>query len=279
MTQKIVLPPQPGTPNDVERIKNESNYLRGTLAKTMQYPLSSGIPDDDNRLMKFHGSYLQDDRDLRTEREKQKLEPAYQFMVRVRTPGGTATPEQWLVMDEMGDKYGNGSLKLTTRQAFQVHGILKWNVKKYMQEIHEVLLDCIAACGDVNRNVMCNVNPNQSALHEEVYEWSAKLSEHLLPRTRAYHELWLDGEKVYDGTDAEVEIEPIYSELYLPRKFKIGIAIPPSNDVDVFSQDIGLIAIVENNELIGFNVAVAAITWKKLHGMKITQVVNPILLD
>lgn len=254
MTEKIVLPLQAGTPSDVERIKTESNYLRGTLERTMQYPLSSGIPEDDNRLMKFHGSYLQDDRDLRNEREKQKLEPAYQFMVRVRTPGGTATPEQWLVMDEMGRKYGNGSLKLTTRQAFQVHGILKWNVKKYMQEINDVLLDCIAACGDVNRNVMCNVNPNQSALHDEVYQWSAKLSEHLLPRTRAYHELWLDGEKVVDTQ--ETEVEPIYGELYLPRKFKIGIAIPPSNDVDVFSQDIGFIAIVEKEKLVGFNVAV-----------------------
>lgn len=253
--EKIILPTQPGTPSDVEDIKQASNYLRGTLEKTMQNPLSSGIPEADNRLMKFHGSYLQDDRDLRNERQRQKLEPAYQFMVRVRTPGGTATPEQWLVMDEMGDKYGNGSLKLTTRQAFQVHGILKWNVKKYMQEIHEVLLDCIAACGDVNRNVMCNVNPNQSDFHQEVYEWSAKLSEHLLPKTRAYHELWLDGEKVFDGQQTE-EVEPIYGALYLPRKFKIGIAIPPSNDVDVFSQDIGLIAVVENNELIGFNVAV-----------------------
>ena len=255
MTQKIVLPPQPGTPSDVERIKEDSNYLRGTLERTMEYPISSGIPDDDNRLMKFHGSYLQDDRDLRNERAKQKLEPAYQFMVRVRTPGGTATPEQWLVMDEMAQKFGNGSLKLTTRQAFQVHGILKWNVKSFMQEINEVLLDCIAACGDVNRNVMCNVNPNQSELHDEVYNWSAKLSEHLLPKTRAYHELWLDGEKVFDGQVTE-EVEPIYGALYLPRKFKIGIAIPPNNDVDVFSQDIGLIAIVQNGELLGFNVAV-----------------------
>lgn len=254
MTQKIVLPPQPGTPSDVERIKKESNYLRGTLEKSMTDPLSSGINDDDNRLMKFHGSYLQDDRDLRNERERQKLEPAYQFMVRVRTPGGAATPEQWLVMDEMARTVGNGSLKLTTRQAFQIHGILKWNVKKFMQEINEVLLDSLAACGDVNRNVMCNVNPNQSHLHEEVYNWSAKLSEHLLPRTRAYHELWLDGEKVVDSQDSE--IEPIYGSLYLPRKFKIGIAIPPSNDIDVFSQDIGLIAIIEDDQLIGFNVAV-----------------------
>lgn len=256
MSQKIVLPPQPGTPNDVERIKTESNYLRGTLERTMQYPISSGIPDDDNRLMKFHGSYLQDDRDVRNERARQKLEPAYQFMVRVRTPGGTATPAQWLVMDEMAQKFGNGSLKLTTRQAFQVHGILKWNVKGFMQEINDVLLDCIAACGDVNRNVMCNVNPHQSELHDEVYAWSAKLSEHLLPKTRAYHELWLDGEKVFDGQAQDEEVEPIYGALYLPRKFKIGIAIPPNNDIDVFSQDIGFIAVVENGELKGFNVAI-----------------------
>ena len=252
MTEKIKIAPQDGSFSDVERIKTESNYLRGTLAESMVEPISSGINDDDNRLMKFHGSYLQDDRDVRAERAKKKLEPAYQFMVRVRTPGGVATPKQWLVMDEMGDKYGNGSLKLTTRQAFQVHGILKWNVKKYMQEINDVLLDCIAACGDVNRNVMCNANPFISKLHKEAYDISAKISEHLLPKTRAYHELWLDGEKVEATPDREVE--PIYGELYLPRKFKIGMAIPPLNDVDVYSQDIGLIAIIENNELVGFNV-------------------------
>ncbi|OCS92439.1 assimilatory sulfite reductase (NADPH) hemoprotein subunit [Caryophanon latum] len=252
MTEKIKIAPQDGSFSDVERIKTESNYLRGTLAESMVEPISSGINDDDNRLMKFHGSYLQDDRDVRAERAKKKLEPAYQFMVRVRTPGGVATPKQWLVMDEMGDKYGNGSLKLTTRQAFQVHGILKWNVKKYMQEINDVLLDCIAACGDVNRNVMCNANPFISNLHKEAYDISAKISEHLLPKTRAYHELWLDGEKVEATPDREME--PIYGELYLPRKFKIGMAIPPLNDVDVYSQDIGLIAIIENNELVGFNV-------------------------
>ncbi|OCS87792.1 assimilatory sulfite reductase (NADPH) hemoprotein subunit [Caryophanon tenue] len=252
MTEKITIAPQGGTFSDVERIKTESNYLRGTLAESMVEPISSGINDDDNRLMKFHGSYLQDDRDVRTERAKKKLEPAYQFMVRVRTPGGVATPKQWLVMDEMGDKYGNGSLKITTRQAFQVHGILKWNVKKYMQEINDVLLDCIAACGDVNRNVMCNANPFISSLHKEAYDIASAISEHLLPKTRAYHELWLDGEKVEATPDREME--PIYGELYLPRKFKIGMAIPPLNDVDVYSQDIGLIAIIEDNELKGFNV-------------------------
>lgn len=254
MTKKIVLPSQEGPPSDVERIKADSNYLRGTLVETMEDSITSGIPDDDNRLMKFHGSYLQDNRDLRTERQRQKLEPAYQFMIRIRAPGGLATPEQWLVMDELANKYGNKTLKLTTRQAFQLHGILKWNMKQTIQEINDSLMDSLAACGDVNRNVMCNPNPYQSDVHEEVYDWAAKLSEHLSPRTNAYHEIWLDGEKVIDSK--EEEQEPMYGALYLPRKFKIGIAVPPNNDVDVFSQDIGFIAILENNQLVGFNVAV-----------------------
>ncbi|WHY03052.1 assimilatory sulfite reductase (NADPH) hemoprotein subunit [Neobacillus sp. DY30] len=250
--QKLKAPE--GAPSDVERIKRESNFLRGTLKEVMLDRISAGIPDDDNRLMKHHGSYLQDDRDLRNERQKQKLEPAYQFMLRVRMPGGVATPEQWLVMDDLAEKYGNGTLKLTTRETFQMHGILKWNMKSTIQEIHAALLDTIAACGDVNRNVMCASNPYQSEVHAEVYEWSKKLSNDLLPRTRAYHEIWLDEEKVA-GTP-EVEEEPMYGPLYLPRKFKIGIAVPPSNDIDVFSQDLGFIAIVEEGKLIGFNVAI-----------------------
>ncbi|EWH23285.1 assimilatory sulfite reductase (NADPH) hemoprotein subunit [Bacillus haynesii] len=254
MGNEILKAPE-GPPSGVERIKKESNYLRGTLKESMLEPLSAGISDDDNRLMKHHGSYLQDDRDLRNERQKQKLEPAYQFMLRVRMPGGVATPEQWLVMDELARKYGNGTLKLTTRETFQMHGILKWNMKKTIQSIHSAMLDTIAACGDVNRNVMCVSNPYQSEIHTEVYEWSKKLSDDLLPRTRAYHEIWLDEEKVAGTPDAE-EIEPMYGPLYLPRKFKIGIAVPPSNDIDVFSQDLGFIAIVEDDKLIGFNVAI-----------------------
>ncbi|KIP22673.1 Sulfite reductase [NADPH] hemoprotein beta-component [Anoxybacillus ayderensis] len=252
--EKFVLTPPDGPPSDVERIKRESNYLRGTLKETMEDRITAGIPEDDNRLMKFHGSYLQDDRDLRAERQKQKLEPAYQFMIRVRTPGGVATPEQWLAMDELARTYANGTLKLTTRQAFQFHGVLKWNMKKTLQAINEALLTTLAACGDVNRNVMCNPNPYQSEVHAEVYEWAKKLSDYLLPQTRAYYEIWLDEEKVA-GTP-EVEQEPIYGPLYLPRKFKIGIAVPPSNDVDVFSQDLGFIAIVEHGKLTGFNVAI-----------------------
>ena len=254
MTEKIILPPQPGKRSDVERIKDESNYLRGSLVETMNYPISSGIPDDDNRLLKFHGSYLQDDRDLRNERQRQKLEPAYQFMIRIRTPAGVSTAAQWLEMDRLANKYGNGTLKLTTRQAFQMHGILKWNMKKQIQEINNALFDSLAACGDVNRNVMCNANPEQSDIHAEVFDWSAKLSDYLLPKTTAYHEIWLDGEKVIDSE--EQEEEPMYGALYLPRKFKIGIAVPPLNDIDVYSQDLGYIAILENDQLVGFNVSV-----------------------
>ncbi len=252
--EKFLLTAPDGSPSDVERIKKESNYLRGTLKETMEDRITAGIPEDDNRLMKFHGSYLQDDRDVRAERQKQKLEPAYQFMIRVRTPGGVATPEQWLAMDELARTYANGTLKLTTRQAFQFHGVLKWNMKKTLQAINDALLTTLAACGDVNRNVMCNPNPYQSEVHAEVYEWAKRLSDHLLPQTRAYYEIWLDEEKVA-GTP-EVEQEPIYGALYLPRKFKIGVAVPPSNDVDVFSQDLGFIAIVERGKLVGFNVAI-----------------------
>ncbi|WP_462413364.1 assimilatory sulfite reductase (NADPH) hemoprotein subunit [Neobacillus sp. Marseille-QA0830] len=253
MVNQILKAPD-GPPSDVEEIKVNSDYLRGTLKEVMQEPLSAGIPESDNRLMKHHGSYLQDDRDLRAERQKQKLEPAYQFMLRVRAPGGVVTPEQWLVLDDLADKNANGTIKLTTRQSFQFHGILKWNMKDTIQQIHNTLLTTLAACGDVNRNVMCNPNPYQSEVHAQVYEWASYLSEYLLPRTRAYHEVWLDEERVAGTPD--VEEEPIYGPTYLPRKFKIGIAVPPSNDIDVYSQDLGLIAIVEDGKLIGFNVAI-----------------------
>lgn len=251
---KDILKAPEGPPSDVEGIKDRSDYLRGTLKEVMLDRMSAGIPEDDNRLMKHHGSYLQDDRDVRAERQKQKLEPAYQFMLRVRLPGGVATPEQWLVMDDLSEKYGNGTLKLTTRQTFQIHGILKWNMKSTIQGINQALMDTIAACGDVNRNVMSTSNPHQSEIHAEVYEWGKKLSDDLLPRTRAYHEIWLDEERVAGTPD--VEVEPMYGPLYLPRKFKIGMAIPPENDVDVFSQDLGYIAIVEDGKLVGFNVAI-----------------------
>lgn len=242
--------------SDVEEIKRRTNYLRGNLEEALKDPITGSITEDENRLMKFHGSYMQDDRDLRNERNKQKLEPAYQFMLRVRAAGGVVTSEQWLAMDSVAQKYGGNTIRLTTRQSFQLHGVIKWNLKKTIREVNDAMLSTLAACGDVNRNVMCNPNPYQSELHEEVYEWATKISQHLDPQTRAYHEIWLDGEKVVDSQEG-VEQEPIYGLVYLPRKFKIGIAVPPSNDVDVFSQDLGLIAILgDDGKLKGFNIVV-----------------------
>ena len=239
--------------DELEHIKYRSNYLRGSIQEGLDDEITGAIANDDTKLLKFHGSYMQDDRDIRDERRRQKLEPAYSFMIRVRVPGGTATADQWIAMDDISEQYANGTIKLTTRQAFQFHGILKRNLKSSMQSIHQAVMDSLAACGDVNRNVMCNPNPYQSDVHKEVDTLASRISDHLSPRTGAYHEIWLDGEKVVDTKE---EVEPMYGKTYLPRKFKIGIAVPPSNDIDVYSQDIGLISIIEDDKLVGFNVTV-----------------------
>lgn len=244
-------PEQLAKQSEVERIKDASNYLRGTLVKSLQDPLTGALSEDDTQLCKYHGIYQQDDRDLRDERRRQKLEPRYQFMVRIRLPGGICTPTQWLEVDRIANTWCNNSIRLTSRQTFQLHGIVKRNLKETIAEINAALLDTIAACGDVNRNVMCNPNPQQSRLHEEVYEYARRISEHLLPRTTAYHEIWLDEELLSSSRQDE---EPIYGKRYLPRKFKIAVAIPPSNDVDLFANDLGFIAIAEDNHLLGFNV-------------------------
>ena len=239
--------------SELERIKYESNYLRGTLVESLADPITGAIAFADTQLSKFHGMYQQFDRDLEKERKRQKLEPAYSFLIRVRIPGGVVSPKQWLQMDQISEQYANHTLKLTTRQAFQLHGVIKSNLKTTIQEINAELMDTIAACGDVNRNVMSHPNPAESELHAEVYETARRISEHLLPSTTAYHEIWLDQKLI---ADSKKDVEPIYGERYLPRKFKITVAIPPYNDSDVFSQDLGFIAIVENNRIIGYNVAV-----------------------
>jgi len=236
----------------VERIKRDSRLLRGTLAESLADPLTGAIGEDDTVLIKFHGSYQQDDRDIREERRKQRLEPAYSFMIRTRLPGGVCTPAQWLALDEIARRYANGTLRITTRQAFQFHGVVKTELKATMAAINASLIDTIAACGDVNRNVLASANPVESRAHALAYQWAKRLSEFLLPRTRAYHEIWLDGERIA-GTE---EAEPIYGPTYLPRKFKAAIAVPPINDVDVFAHDLGFIAIVEAGELVGFNLTV-----------------------
>jgi sulfite reductase (NADPH) hemoprotein beta-component len=240
--------------SSTEVIKENSDYLRGSIVEGLADPITGAISEDDTALLKFHGSYQQDDRDLRQERRKQKLEPAYSFMIRVRATGGIVTPKQWLELDEIAGTYANGTIRLTTRQSFQLHGVLKRDLKRTMKEINNTLLHTIAACGDVNRNVMCNPNPYQSELHGEVYEWANKIADFLLPRTRAYYEIWLDEKPVVRSPD--VDIEPIYGRTYLPRKFKIVIAVPPSNDVDIYAHDLGFIAIAGDTGLEGFNVTV-----------------------
>ncbi|KAF2808322.1 thiamine diphosphate-binding protein [Mytilinidion resinicola] len=251
------LPDEP-PPITNEDIKIESNYLRGTIAEGLKDTSTGAISAADQQLTKFHGTYMQDDRDLRDERKAQGLEPAYSFMIRCRLAGGVATPKQWLQMDEISTKLGNETMKLTTRQTFQFHGIVKGKLRPAMQAINRALMTTIAACGDVNRNVMCSSLPQQSVYHSEVHAVSQKISDHLLPSTTAYHEIWLKDEETKEKTqvagNAIVDHEPLYGPTYLPRKFKITIAIPPHNDTDVYAHDIGLIAIKgSDGHLVGFN--------------------------
>src|SRR3954470_13525536 len=227
-----------------ERIKEASEYLRGTLADGLRDNATGAIVDDDAQLVKFHGMYLQDDRDLRAERAKKKMEKAFQFMIRVRISGGVCTPQQWLALDNVARTYGNGTMRLTTRQTVQLHGVIKSNLKTTMKAIDDAVMASIAACGDVNRNVMCNPNPFQSRAHAAALEVTRAISDHLVPRTTAYREIWLDGERIAGGEDEG--IEPIYGRTYLPRKFKIGVAVPPSNDVDIYANDLGFIAILDS---------------------------------
>ena len=178
-----------------ERIKEASDYLRGTLAEGLREEITGAIIEDDAQLVKFHGMYLQDDRDLRPERTRKKMEKAFSFMIRVRIPGGVLSPQQWLALDEVARVYGNGTMRLTTRQTVQLHGVIKSNLKATLKAIDKVLLNSIAACGDINRNVMCNVLPERSRAHAVALELARAISDDLLPHTPAYREIWLDGEK------------------------------------------------------------------------------------
>ena len=235
-----------------ETLKANSDQLRGGILEGLANPVTRAVPDEDSKLMKFHGLYLQDDRDLRDERRQQKLEPAYGFMVRVRLPGGVCTPSQWLKLDTLAREYASESLRLTTRQTFQLHRVIKHNLRPTLQALRDVLLDTKAACGDDCRGVMCSVNPWLSALHAEVYGIAKRTSDHAAPKTGAYREIWYEEER----EPANGPEEPLYGRTYMPRKFKIGFVIPPINDIDVYAQDLGFIAIIEEGELIGFNVAI-----------------------
>lgn len=237
----------------VEKFKEESDGLRGTLSQSLQNEVTGAIAEADKSLIKFHGIYEQDNRDRREERALKKLEKDYSFMLRLRLPGGLMTSEQWIATDDIAEKYSTGVIKITTRQTLQLHGVVKSNMKPTMKWFDRFKLDSIAACGDVNRNVVCSAHPMQSPIHQQIFEYADKISTLLLPKTRAWYEVWLDDEKIIDKKEEE---DPLYGKTYLPRKFKIAIAIPPNNDVDVLANDIGLIAVVENNELKGFNIAV-----------------------
>ena len=240
--------------HSVEDIKRASAGLRGTLLASLADAVTGALRDDDQTLIKYHGSYQQDDRDVREARRLAKLEPAFSFMIRTRTPGGVISPAQWLQLDAIATTYAERGLRITTRQAFQFHGVIKRELKATMQAINAALIDTLAACGDVNRNVAVAANPLYPEVQAQVLAQAVAVSKHLLPNTRAYYELWLDEERV--GGSGE-EVEPIYGQAYLPRKFKIGFAIPPLNDVDVFAQDLGYIAILdEAGELLGYNVSI-----------------------
>jgi sulfite reductase (NADPH) hemoprotein beta-component len=241
-------------PSHLERIKADSHLLRGTIAEGLADPLTGAISDGDTKLLKFHGSYQQDDRDTRDERRRRKLEPDYRFMVRVRLPGGVLTPAQWLDLDRLATSYADNGLRITTRQTFQFHHVRKEHLRDMIGGINATGLSTLAACGDDNRNVIASVNPELSAAHAEAYAWAQKIADHVRPRTGAYRELWID--KLERTTDGAGDSEPLLGETYLPRKFKIGIAIPPYNDIDVFAQDLGLIAILDaDGRLAGFNLA------------------------
>ncbi|WP_113719928.1 assimilatory sulfite reductase (NADPH) hemoprotein subunit [Aeromonas salmonicida] len=251
MSKQLIPGPVEGPLADNERLKRESNFLRGTIEQDLQDPLTGGFSGDNFQLIRFHGMYQQDDRDIRPERTAQKLEPLHNVMLRARLPGGIITPAQWQVIDKFAEEHSlYGSIRLTTRQTFQFHGVLKRDIKLMHQTLNSTGIDSIATAGDVNRNVLCTSNPVESELHQEAYEWATKISEHLLPKTRAYVEIWLDGEKL--GGDEE----PILGSNYLPRKFKTTVVIPPHNDVDIHANDLNFVAIAEGGKLVGFNVLV-----------------------
>lgn len=237
----------------IEKIKTQSNGLRGTLVESLQDEITGAIREDDQAVIKFHGMYQQDDRDRREERAEKKLDRLYSFMIRLRLPGGFLTAKQWEATHHIAGEYSTGVVKITSRQTIQLHGLVKSAIKPTIQAFNASNLDSIATCGDINRNVLCSSHPNESAIHAQVFAYADKISELLMPKTKAYYEIWLGDEKIVDKKDEE---DPLYQDRYLPRKFKIAIAIPPNNDVDVYANDIGLIAVIENEQLKGFNIAI-----------------------
>jgi sulfite reductase (NADPH) hemoprotein beta-component len=239
--------------SSIERIKTASDSLRGSIAESLKDEITGAIREDDKALIKFHGMYEQDDRDRREERAAKKLDRLYSFMIRLRLPGGFISPEKWIALNEIAGENSTGVIKITTRQTIQLHGLLKSKIRPTIQAFNQANLNSVATCGDINRNVSCASHPKQSRLHAEIFAYAEKINNLLLPKTKAYYEIWLDEEKLVDKKEEE---DPLYQDRYLPRKFKIGIAIPPNNDSDVFTNDLGLVAIIEDDQLKGFNIAI-----------------------
>ena len=240
-------------PSAIEKIKEASDNLRGSIKESLRDEITGAIREDDQAVVKFHGMYQQDDRDRREERAAKKLDRLYSYMIRLRLPGGFLTPEKWVAVHDIAGENSTGVIKITSRQTIQLHGIIKSNIKPTIKAFSKAKLDSIATCGDINRNVLCSSHPAQSPLHAEVFAYADKISNLLMPKTKAYYEIWLDEEQLIDKKEEE---DPLYQDRYLPRKFKIAIAIPPNNDVDVFANDIGLIAVVKDGKLKGFNIAI-----------------------
>ncbi len=249
-----IAPTAARKPSKVEHFKRESRYLRGTIAEELASDASQ-FSEANFQLLKFHGTYEQYDRDTATARKQKGLEKEYQCMVRIKIPGGRLTADQYLAMDDLAERYANGTLRITTRQGFQVHGVIKSDLKATIADINAILLTTLGACGDVVRNITTSPAPIRDAAHQRLERDAKLLTKNLLPRTRAYHEIWVNGEKVELNEDENEEIEPIYGDTYLPRKFKIGLTIPEDNSIDVLTHDIAIIALFEGDELEGYNLA------------------------
>ncbi|MCU5782430.1 sulfite reductase subunit beta [Alcanivorax balearicus MACL04] len=237
--------------NENEQLKARSRHLRGTISEGLDDLLTGAVPGEDPLLMKFHGIYQQDDRDRRADRRQRRLEPAYQFMVRLRIPGGVLDKHQWLGLDCLSRLYAERGLRITTRGTLQLHGVRKPHLRPLIQGLLPLGLDTIAACGDDSRGVVCGANPYLSQAHERLQKLAQITSDRLIPKTGAYADIWYR-----QPTPVRDDEEPVYGELYLPRKFKVGFVLPPVNDVDIYGQDLGYIAVVDNGDLIGFNVCV-----------------------
>ena len=237
-------------PSKVEKAKVASKLLRGTIDEVLNDTEQDSFEHDDLQLLKFHGTYQQDDRDLRAERRKEGLGKAFSFMIRIALPGGQVSNSQYLDLDRMADEFANGSIRITTRQAVQFHGVIKGELRETMRQINAAMMTTLAACGDVCRNVMASAAPFTDEVYSQIRQTTEEIAVDLRPATKAYYELWIDGEK----QDTPKETEPFYGETYLPRKYKVGVTLAGENQIDVYSYDAGLIGFAEGGKLAGYNV-------------------------